>query len=114
MLPEPLTVLFKYRSYYLGLSGRKAVREYVRDLETVYGLTFAIDAYTCDKGRKSYNMWLSQKRANSIRAYLKGKGVAASAIAIAAHGETDPVGDNSTNKGRRFNRRATITVSVEE
>ncbi len=111
MLPDPLTVNFRYRSYHVNKHIRKQIRGLLNELETPAGLVFHIDAYTCRKGKKSYNKWVSKQRALQVRRYLMRRGVAKSAITYAYHGEADPVGNNKTRSGRRANRRAVITVT---
>ena len=80
--------------------------------------TVEIDGYTCNLGTAAYNMKLSQRRAESIKNYLVEKlGVERDRIAVKAYGETRPIADNSTEEGRKKNRRAEAvitTVVVEE
>jgi OmpA-OmpF porin, OOP family len=68
--------------------------------------------YTDSLGKESANQVLSRKRAESVKAYLTGKGVAASRITTDGKGSANPVGDNKTAAGRAQNRRVEIN-SVE-
>jgi len=68
--------------------------------------------YTDSLGNETANQALSRKRAESVKAYLTGKGVDASRIATDGKGSADPVGDNKTAAGRAKNRRVEIN-SVE-
>ncbi len=72
------------------------------------GRSIQVDGHTCSLGSDQYNMGLSQRRAASVKAYLVKKGVSASAITTAGYGESQPKFDNSTDQGRRLNRRAEI------
>lgn len=67
-----------------------------------------IDGHTCNIGTAEYNMGLSKRRADSVKAYLVKKGVPASSMMTTGHGLTQPKYDNRTEEGRRLNRRAEI------
>jgi OmpA-OmpF porin, OOP family len=58
-----------------------------------------ISGYTDRLGSDAYNMKLSQRRADSVKAYLTNKGIAASRLTAVARGENNPVVD-CTNKKR--------------
>lgn len=55
------------------------------------------------------NMQLSDDRAKSVKAYLIRKGVR-NTLRSYAHGQEDPVADNSTPAGRAMNRRVTVVL----
>ena len=66
--------------------------------------------HTDSTGSESYNMTLSQNRANTVMNYLIGKGVPAARIRSQGFGETMPVADNNTADGRTRNRRVEIQI----
>jgi outer membrane protein OmpA-like peptidoglycan-associated protein len=70
-----------------------------------------VDGYTDDLGAAAYGMELSRRRADAVSTYLGSQlvGVPVTIVSI-AHGEQDPVADNSTQAGRQANRRVTITL----
>jgi outer membrane protein OmpA-like peptidoglycan-associated protein len=70
-----------------------------------------IAGYTDDTGRADSNRALSQKRADAVKAYLAGQGVAASRIQSVGRGEDSPVASNDTAEGRAENRRVEITLT---
>ena len=57
------------------------------------------------------NMQLSKERADAVAAYLKAKGVS-NIIRTVAHGEEDPVADNSTAAGKAANRRVNVVLGT--
>lgn len=67
-----------------------------------------INGYTDNRGKDQYNLKLSQRRAEAVRAYLIGKGVAADRLTAKGFGETRPVADNKTEAGRFKNRRVEL------
>jgi OOP family OmpA-OmpF porin len=59
-----------------------------------------IVGYTDRIGGTAYNQKLSQQRANSVKAYLESKGVAASRLTAVGKGEADPVVECKDEKKR--------------
>ncbi|MFT2536497.1 OmpA family protein, partial [Escherichia coli] len=68
-------------------------------------LTVQIDGHTDSVGSAAYNLALSKKRAESVRAYLVSKGIDASRLAAEGYGKTKPIASNDTEAGRAENRR---------
>ena len=79
-----------------------------RNGSSVKGVT--VTGYTDSTGPEAYNQALSERRANSVKSYLEGKGV--SNITAVGRGEANPVGDNATRAGRAANRRVEIDVNM--
>ena len=59
-----------------------------------------IVGYTDRIGSKGYNQKLSEERANSVKSYLEGKGVAANRLTAVGKGEADPVVECKDEKKR--------------
>ena len=59
-----------------------------------------IVGYTDRIGSKAYNQKLSEQRANSVKSYLQGKGVAESRLTAVGKGEADPVVECKDEKKR--------------
>lgn len=77
-------------------------------------ITMTVTGYTDSQGNADANVRLSQARAEAVKAYLVGQGVAASRISTAGKGEADPVADNGTADGRAKNRRVEIRYLLKE
>jgi outer membrane protein OmpA-like peptidoglycan-associated protein len=69
-----------------------------------------VEGYTDSQGGASFNQDLSQRRAQSVRDYLVGRGMASDRITSQGFGLNNPVADNSTPEGRANNRRVEIVV----
>lgn len=69
-----------------------------------------ITGHTDSEGSDQYNMELSQKRANAIKAIFIRKGLEESRISIVSLGESQPLDDNRSEEGKAANRRAEIHI----
>lgn len=69
-----------------------------------------ISGHTDSQGEEAYNLDLSKRRAASVMQYLIDKGVSASRLTSNGFGESQPVADNKTAKGRYLNRRVEFKV----
>ncbi len=69
-----------------------------------------IEGYTDSQGSSSYNMVLSQKRADVVRTYLISRGYPGELIQARGIGEQSPIANNNTAEGRANNRRVEIVV----
>ena len=67
-----------------------------------------IQGHTDHVGSDAYNQALSERRAESVKAYLVLQGIAAGRISTRGFGESQPTADNSTATGRAENRRVII------
>jgi OOP family OmpA-OmpF porin len=68
--------------------------------------TAEIEGHTDEVGTDEYNMQLSQRRANSVVEYLVAhSGIDRSRLKAVGYGKTRPVADNTTEEGKRQNRR---------
>ena len=53
---------------------------------------------------------MSQERANSVKKYLVELGVVSSRLIAKGYGESTPIADNNTEKGKRLNRRTEVKI----
>jgi len=79
-------------------------------LEEDKSASFEIMGHTCSIGSDAYNQKLSERRANSVKNWLVGNGVAAERLHAVGYGESQPKYDNSTEESRKLNRRVEITT----
>ncbi len=75
------------------------------------GLHIAIEGHTDSVGAEDYNQKLSERRAESVRAYLVQEGIRSIDVGAAGLGEGTPVATNGTAAGRQQNRRVELVVS---
>lgn len=70
-----------------------------------------IEGYTDSNGDDVRNMELSQKRTESVKTYLMGKGIMESRLTATGFGQEKPIADNKTSIGRAKNRRVELRTS---
>jgi len=73
-----------------------------------------IYGYTDSVGSDSYNLSLSERRANSVKSYLLSKGITSNRMFAKGEGETMPVATNDTDEGRAKNRRVEFAITANE
>ena len=69
-----------------------------------------VEGHTDSRGRDAYNKQLSQRRAESVVAYLVRKGVPRSRLESVGFGEEVPIDTNNTAAGRAANRRVDFKI----
>jgi OmpA-OmpF porin, OOP family len=103
-------ILFESASAKLKSSSFKGLNEVVKLLNENPDVNLNIDGYTDNKGEDEMNQTLSQNRAESVKAYLAGKGISADRMTATGHGKEDPIADNATATGRAKNRRVELKL----
>jgi len=102
---KDLSVLFEVDSYTIKDSDINAVKEYAQYIKTVPNVKIVLEGHTDSTGTESYNMKLSQKRANSAKEILRASGISEDKITTIGYGETKPFVPNDTIENRQKNRR---------
>ena len=73
-------------------------------------LNIAVEGHTDSIGNENYNQRLSESRAKAVMEYLIAHGVNADRLSYVGYGESSPIADNSTEEGRRQNRRVELKI----
>ncbi len=106
-------VLFDFDDFRLKGPAKTELKKLYAYLEAHTELHITIDGHTDNLGTAEYNRRLSGYRCQSVTDYLKGLGLAADRIRWVSHGSEQPVADNSSEEGRRQNRRVVFRLSRE-
>ncbi len=69
-----------------------------------------IKGYTDTYGNQTYNLKLSEFRANIVKSFLLGRGARSDQIETQGMGSENPIATNDTPQGRMMNRRVEIEV----
>ena len=96
-----------------------ALDEVVRMLNTYPNMAIELGAHTDSKGSDTYNMKLSEARAQSVVKYLVEKGISAERLVAKGYGEAMPIAPNEIDgkdnpEGREKNRRTEFKVLKNE
>lgn len=101
-------VHFKFDSATLTGEARSILDNAVAKINAHSSQNIVVEGHTDSTGSDSYNLDLSQRRAESVVNYLTSRGVSASRLRAAGRGENAPVASNDTAAGRSENRRVEI------
>ena len=93
-------------------NGRQVLELLAPVLRGLPGRSFQVTGHTDAQGSRPQNIALSAARADAVKAYLAGKGIAADSISTAGAGPDRPVAGNETPEGRARNRRIELRVLV--
>ena len=77
---------------------------------TLKGYTIAVYGYTDDIGTQSYNLQLSQRRAEAVRDFLVQTGIPATILSTKGFGKSDPRVPGDSEQARAANRRVEIGI----
>ncbi|HUO43902.1 MAG TPA: OmpA family protein [Burkholderiales bacterium] len=103
--PQKLTLsadaLFDFDKATLKPEGRSKLDAFASSLDGASYDTISVVGYTDRLGSDTYNKKLSVKRANAVKDYLAGKGIAADRIHAEGRGKSDPVTGNTCTGTRQ-------------
>jgi outer membrane protein OmpA-like peptidoglycan-associated protein len=72
-----------------------------------------VEGHTDSRGNRDTNLRLSQARADSVKAYLVGKGVSSDRLESRGFGPDQPIETNRTAAGREKNRRVEFVITQQ-
>jgi outer membrane protein OmpA-like peptidoglycan-associated protein len=103
---------FDKNSAVLSSRAKVAIDKIAREVRAA-GLrgTIYVHGYTDNLGSAAHGLELSKQRASAVAQYLRSalNGYEIPIVSV-GHGEANPIADNSTEAGRKKNRRVTITL----
>ncbi len=104
-------IFFENNSDKLKVASLSQLDELSKILYKYDGANLVIEGHTDSNGSDDFNINLSQKRTESVRQYLIGKGIADSRITGVGFGESKPIATNKTALGRAKNRRVELKTN---
>lgn len=103
-------VLFDLNEYTLKPGGQDELDRLAEFLKEYPNRDVQIQGHTDSTGDESYNMQLSQRRADAVKEYLVSQGIQPNRIRTTGRGESVPLASNETPGGRQINRRVEIVI----
>lgn len=108
-------LLFPINKYELNASSKNDLAKFSTVLKNNSDCHVDIYGYTDTTGGDGINVPLSNNRANSVMDYLKQCGVSSSQLQkVQGMGSENPVASNSTESGRKQNRRVEVYLYASQ
>lgn len=106
----PADVLFDFDDATLRPDAHQTLQDIADELAASDGAVL-VEGHTDSQGDAEYNLGLSERRAESVAAWLaENTDIGPDDIETIGHGETEPAATNDTEEGRQHNRRVVITT----
>lgn len=107
-------ILFGVDQDDLKHQARQDLAEFARVLNDYPDTNVVIQGHTDSTGPGEYNEELSWRRAQAVVAFLEDEGVRRGRLSAQGLGEGEPAASNTTEEGRRLNRRVHIEITANE
>lgn len=109
---NPLLLYFETGASSLNLTDeqRQKMADISRYIDKVDEAQIHVIGHTDNTGDAFSNTKLGQKRAKFIKRYLMGNAISESNIETTSKGQEEPITTNSTEEGRKQNRRVIVTI----
>lgn len=104
------SIEFETGSANIKAASYKLLDEIFQSAVVAEGLKIGVYGHTDNSGSEAVNIPLSEKRANSVKAYLQKKGLADNRVEAKGFGSTKPIADNDSETGKSKNRRVEIVL----
>ncbi len=104
-------VLFKHDEAELLPGAAPTLEQLASFLRDNPDTNVTLEGYTDSTGSDSYNLQLSQRRAEAVRTALVRRGIDPTRVNARGMGESVPVASNDTVQGRQLNRRVEVVLT---
>jgi OOP family OmpA-OmpF porin len=106
-------ILFDVDRAELKPGGMREVQRLAEFMREFPNRSVVVEGHTDSTGDESYNLQLSERRAQSVQDALIGNGIEPFRIAAGGYGERYPVASNDSSAGRQQNRRVEVVILDE-
>jgi OOP family OmpA-OmpF porin len=108
--PNKYIVLFDFDKSNINAEGQTVIDQVVAAAGKMGTVNISATGHADRSGSESYNMALSLRRADSVRAALIAGGLSADAITVAGRGESEPAVPTPDGVKEQANRRVEIIL----
>ena len=108
------SLLFEFDAHQLTDAGKEALHRVYDALRSDLSLSLELRGHTDSRGAPAYNQQLSEQRCRAVARYLEGLGLDSVRIRWIGFGAARPVAGNSSESGRRRNRRVEFLIRSED
>ena len=102
------SIYFDTNSDVLKAISYNPIDQIISLMKKIPDVKFVIEGHTDDRNSDRYNLYLSQRRAESVRKYMIKQGIANDRLQPKGYGESRPKFSNANAGGRQLNRRVEI------
>jgi len=110
----PDGLLFAFDSDQLTAAARDNLAKLAASLAKYPNTRTLIVGHTDSQGSATYNMDLSNRRAESAAGFVASQGIDRTRVTTAGRGELEPIATNDTDAGRQLNRRVEIAIFAKD
>jgi len=107
-------ILFDTNKAALKAESKKNLDDFAKVLTKYPDTDLIIEGHTDNTGKKRKNQKLSEARAQAVISHLRSAGVAAERMIGRGYADDRPVADNSSEEGRRKNRRVEVQIQANQ
>lgn len=103
-------IYFGYNQYNLSPSAIDNLRAQAAWLQQYQNVTAVVEGNADERGTREYNLALAARRAESVKAYLVGQGVASRRLTTVSYGKERPIDGRSSEEGWARNRNGHTNI----
>lgn len=107
-------ILFGFDSYSLSQDSKEKLERLAETLKEYDETNILVAGHTDNVGTDTYNMKLSERRADAVASFLNNKGVKRARMSVNGYGESTPLVDNTSESDRDKNRRVELAIVANE
>ncbi len=110
-MPVLNDVFFDFDKATLSPDAKSILSSNATQLKDAAGMTITLEGHCDERGTRSYNLALGEKRANAAKDFLVSLGVPASQITTVSYGKDKPFDSGHTEAAWAKNRRGHFVVN---
>ncbi|WP_026898425.1 OmpA family protein [Daejeonella oryzae] len=104
-------IFFETNKFYLLPESKVELQDLINFLNDNPKISVEIAGHTDNLGDEKMNLTLSESRAKTVYNYLINNKISATRLTYKGYGKSKPVADNSTEEGRKNNRRTEFKIT---